>query len=303
MWTTQNMPDLTSKTVLVTGANTGIGYETALAFYRAGAHVVLACRSLANARRAQAAMQQQPSRAGTLAVARLDLASLRQVHEFADAFRQQHSQLHVLVNNAGALAPPLASTTAEGYELQFGVNFLGHFALTGHLYSLLNQTPGARVVTVTSMGYLDGRLDFANLRSENGYDALREYRQSKLANLLFALELQRRIGATHGRVLSLAAQPGANRTSWVKDISPAYLAAAEARWGGPAMEPWQGALTSLYAAVAAEAAGGKLYGPDQNGGFRGYPAEAGIAPHALDEPVAQALWQLAERATGLVFPT
>lgn len=285
------MPDLTGKTVLVTGANMGIGYETALAFYRAGAHVVLACRSLDNARQAQAAMQQQPpGRAGTLAVARLDLASLRQVHEFADAFRQQHPRLHVLVNNAGVMAPPIASTTAEGYELQFGVNFLGHFALTGHLYSLLNDTPGARVVTVTSMGYQDGRLDFTNLRSEKGYDALREYRQSKLADLLFALELQRRIGATHGRVQSLAAQPGANLTSWVKDVSPEVLAAAEARWGGPAMKPWQGALTSLYAAVAAEAAGGKLYGPDQNGGFRGYPAEASIAPSALDETVAQALW-------------
>lgn len=285
------MPDLTGKTVLVTGANMGIGYETALAFYRAGAHVVLACRSLDNARQAQAAMQQQPpGRAGTLAVARLDLASLRQVHEFADAFRQQHPRLHVLVNNAGVMAPPIASTTVEGYELQFGVNFLGHFALTGHLYSLLNDTPGARVVTVTSMGYQDGRLDFTNLRSEKGYDALREYRQSKLADLLFALELQRRIGATRGRVQSLAAQPGANLTSLVKDVSPEVLAAAEARWGGPAMKPWQGALTSLYAAVAAEAAGGKLYGPDQNGGFRGYPAEASIAPSALDETVAQALW-------------
>jgi len=200
------------------------------------------------------------------------------------------------------MVPPAASTTAEGYELQFGVNFLGHFALTGRLYPLLNATPGARVVTVSSMGYLDGRLDFDNLKLEKGYDALREYRQSKLANLLFALELQRRLVATHGQVLSLAAQPGANRTAWAADISPEYLAAAEVRWGGPAMEPWQGALNSLYAAVALEAVGGKLYSPDQNGGFRGYPAEASIAPHALDETAAQALWQLAEQATGIIFP-
>lgn len=301
MWTTQQMPNLTGKTVLVTGANTGIGYETALAFYRAGAHVVLACRSLDKARHAQAAMQQSGG-PGTLEVAHLDMAGLRQVQQFTDAFAQRHPQLHVLVNNAAAMVPPAASTTDEGFELQFGVNFLGHFALTGRLYSLLNATPGARVVTVSSMGYLEGRLDFTNLRLEKGYDALREYRQSKLANLLFALELQRRIAATHGQVLSLAAQPGANRTTWAVDISAKYLAAAEVRWGGPAMEPWQGALTLLYAAVAAEASGGKLYSPDQNGGYRGYPAEAPIAPHALDKAVAQELWRLAEQATGVLFP-
>lgn len=127
---------------------------------------------------------QQSGSPGTLEVAQLDLASLRQVHQFAAAFRRHHPQLHVLVNNAAAMVPPAAGTTAEGYELQFGVNFLGHFALTGQLYPLLNGTPGARVVTVTSMGYLDGRLDFANLRLEKGYDGPREYRQSKLANLL-----------------------------------------------------------------------------------------------------------------------
>jgi len=301
MWTTQHMPNLRGKTVLVTGANTGIGYETALAFYRAGAHVVLACRNLDNAHRAQATMQQAGG-CGTLEEAHLDLVSLHDVQHFADAFMQRHPQLHVLVNNAAAMVPPVARTTAEGYELQFGVNFLGHFALTGRLYPLLDATPGARVVTVSSMGYLEGRLDLANLRLEKGYDALREYRQSKLANLLFALELQRRIGATHGQVQSLAAQPGANRTSWAVDISAEYLAAAEVRWGGPAMEPWQGALSSLYAAVAAEAVGGKFYSPDQNGGYRGYPTEAAIAPHALDEALAQHLWQVAEQVTGITFP-
>ena len=295
------MPHLTGKTVLVTGANTGIGYETALAFYQAGAHVVLACRSLDRAQQAQAAMQQAGG-AGTLEVAPLDLANLRQVQQFADEFQRQHSQLHVLVNNAAAMVPPTPSTTAEGYELQFGVNFLGPFALTGRLYPLLNATPGARVVTVSSMGYLEGRLDFGNLRLEKGYDGLREYRQSKLADLLFALELQRRIDATRGQVQSLAAQPGANRTAWAVDISPEYLAAAEVRWGGPPMEPWQGALPSLYAAVAPEAAGGKFYSPDQNGGFRGYPAEAPIAPHALDEAIAKELWRVAEQATGVTFP-
>jgi len=232
MWTTQQLPYLTGKTYLVTGANTGVGYETALALYQAGAQVVLACRSLDKAHLAQLAMQQAGG-PGTLEVAQLDLASLDQVQHFAAAFAARHPQLHGLINNAAAMVPPTASTTVEGYELQFGVNFLGHFALTGRLYPLLTATPGARVVTVSSMGYLDGQLDFANLRLEKGYDGLREYRQSKLADLLFALEFQRRLVATHGQVQSLAAQPGANRTAWAADISPAYLAAAEVRWGGP----------------------------------------------------------------------
>jgi NAD(P)-dependent dehydrogenase (short-subunit alcohol dehydrogenase family) len=145
-----------------------------------------------------------------------------------------------LVNNTAAMVLPIANTTVEGYELQFGVNFLDHFALSGRLYPLLHATPEARVVTVSSMGYLGGCLDFTNLRLEKGYDGLREYRQSKLANLLFAHELQRRLAATDGQVQSLAVQPGANRTSSAVNINAEYLAAAEKRWGGPAMEPWQG---------------------------------------------------------------
>jgi NAD(P)-dependent dehydrogenase (short-subunit alcohol dehydrogenase family) len=299
MWTKNNMPDLTGKTTIVTGANTGIGFETALALYEAGAHVVLACRSLGNAQEALAKIKEQKGK-GILETALLDLASLAAVKQFAETFIQKHRQLHLLINNAGVMIPP-ASKTAEGYELQFGTNFIGHFTLTGHLYPLLKATPGSRIVTVSSMAYLRGIIDFDNLKSEKNYDPMREYCQSKLANLLFSIELQRRIMAANDKTLSVAAQPGANKTGLARHMSrDAYAAAVERV--GELMEPWQGALPSLYAAVSADVTWGKLYGPDRDGGYRGYPAEAIITPNALDETVAQKLWRFAEQATDVYFP-
>jgi len=299
MWTKENMPDQSGKTVIVTGANAGVGFETALAFYEAGAHVILACRSVINAEQAIDSIQQQKGN-GTLEAGLVDLSSLASVKQFAESFIQQHQQLHVLINNAGVMIPP-ASKTTEGYELQFGVNFLGHFALTGYLYPLLNATAGARIVTVSSMAYLNGVINFENLRSEIDYEAMREYRQSKLADLLFSIELQRRIAAKGDQIVSIAAQPGANKTELVRHMTEEAYAEAVKRVGD-LMDPWQGALPSLYAAVSAEAIPGKLYGPDQDGGYRGYPAEATITTNALDETVAKKLWSFAEDVTGVYFP-
>ena len=299
MWTKNNIPDQTGKTIIVTGANAGIGFETALALYEAGAHVILACRNLKNAEQALLKMQERKAR-GSLEIALLDLSSLTSVKEFAETFKQKHKQLHVLINNAGVMIPP-ASKTAEGYELQFGVNFLGHFALSGYLYAVLKGTAGSRIVTVSSLAYLHGTIDFDNLKSEKSYEPMREYCQSKLAGVLFSLELQRRIAAAGNSVLSIAAQPGANKTNLSRYMSPqAYNKAIDRI--GELMEPWQGALPSLYAAVAAEAAGGELYGPDKDGGYRGYPALATITPNALDESLAQKLWSLAVRVTGIDYP-
>ncbi|SEW50655.1 oxidoreductase [Chitinophaga arvensicola] len=300
MWTaTNNMTDQTGKTVIVTGANAGIGFETALALYKAGAHVVLACRNQDNAAHTAVRITESEGK-GTLETALLDLGSLAAVEAFAETFKKQHSELHVLINNAGVMIPP-ASRTADGYELQFGVNFIGHFALTGHLYPLLKATAGARIVTLSSMAYLRGSIDFDNLKSEQSYDAMREYSQSKLANLLFSIELQRRIVAVGDDVRSIAAQPGANKTALSRHMNPDEFNAAVARIG-ELMEPWQGALPSLYAAVSDEVTAGALYGPDQDGGYRGYPAQAEIAPNALDEVVARRLWDVAETATGIHFP-
>lgn len=299
MWTKQNISDQTGKTVIVTGANSGIGFETALAFYEAGARVVLACRNPDHAEQALIQLKQGP-KPGTLETELLDLASLDSIRKFADWFRQHHAHLDVLVNNAGVMLPP-ARKTAEGFEWQFGVNFIGHFALTGLLYPQLKATSQARIVTVTSLAYQHGTIDFDNLKLEKPYDAGREYNQSKLANLLFAVELQRRINAAGDSIRSVAAHPGVSKTELSRHMTPNAYASALEQFGD-LMEPWQGALPSLYAAVADRALGGGFYGPDQDGGLRGFPGQTAILPVALDESVAQRLWRLAEQVTGISFP-
>ncbi|GAB3920013.1 oxidoreductase [Larkinella terrae] len=299
MWTKKNIPDQTGKTVIVTGANAGIGFETALALYEAGARVILACRSLEKAEEALLQLKNLGGK-GTLETGRLDLSSLASVRQFAETFLQNHPQLHVLINNAGVMTPP-PSKTAEGFELQFGVNFIGHFALTGYLHPLLRATSGSRIVTVSSGAYRRGAIDFDNLRSEKDYDPTREYAQSKLADILFALELQRRITAIGDPVLSLAVQPGANKTELSRYMSEDAFTAAVERVG-PLMEPWQGALPSLYAAVSDEVRPGGFYEPDQDHGYRGFPVLSTLKSHAQDEVVAKKLWDFAEEATNLQYP-
>jgi NAD(P)-dependent dehydrogenase (short-subunit alcohol dehydrogenase family) len=298
MWTTKDITDQEGKTVIVTGGNTGIGYETALALYQAGANVIVACRDKNKAKKAIAKMENEKG-AGSLEIGILDLASLNSVRQFAKTFIEQHKQLHLLINNAGVAMPP-ASKTNEGYELQFGVNFLGHFALTGYLYPLLQSTLGSRIVTLSSNGYQNAVIDFDNLRSEKDYNALREYRQSKLANLIFSIELNRKIKVKGDQVLSIAAQPGANKTELTRHLSDEEIAIGMERLGA-FMEPWQGALSSLFSAVSNEAIGGNLYEPD-NGGLRGYPTLATIHDNALNETVAKKLWDAAQEITGVVYP-
>ncbi|PZF74635.1 oxidoreductase [Taibaiella soli] len=297
MWTKQNIPDLSGKTAMVTGANTGIGYETALALYEAGANVILACRSQENADKALKSILKSGGK-GSLETGILNLANLDAVKAFATDFLNRHNELHILINNAGVMIPP-ASKTDDGFELQFGVNVIGHFALTGYLYPLLNKTPGSRIVTVSSLAYLRGTIDFDNLKSEKDYDPMREYAQSKLGNVLFSLELQRRITQTGGQTTSIAVQPGANKTDLSRHMNEAEYAAALDRIG-ELMEPWQGALPSLYAATDPNAKAGALYGPDKDGGYRGYPGEAVIAANAMDETTAKKLWAYAEAMTGIL---
>lgn len=297
MWTKKDIPDLTGKTAIVTGANTGLGFETALGLYEAGANVILACRTLEKSKVTQDRLQLMGGN-GTLETGVLDLSSLKSAKQFADEILTKYPQQHILINNAGVANLP-ESKTAEGYELQFGVNFLGHFALTGYLYPLLKKTSESRIITLSSMGYERASIDFDNLRSEKNYDPLREYRQSKLANLLFSLELQRRIAAKHDKVMSIVAQPGANNTDLLRHSSKEEIALGKERLGD-FMEPSQGALSSLYAAVSDKAQGGNMYEPDQ--GYRGYPALAVLKENALDETLAKKLWQVAEQITGLQYP-
>ncbi|TDO22916.1 oxidoreductase [Pedobacter duraquae] len=298
MWTKDNMPALTGKTVIITGANAGIGYETALACYQKGADVILACRNLQSANDAIANLQLEKG-SGTLKARAMDLSDLTSVKQFAIEYLRDHASLNLLINNAGVMIPPAGKTT-EGYELQFGVNFLGHFTLTGLLYPLLRHTPESRIVTLTSGAYLNGTIDFDNLKLEKAYVPEREYAQSKLADLLFSLELQRRIEKTGDAVLSVAAHPGAVETELARYMTKESYTAALERFGA-LMLPAQGALTSLYAATASDVIGGTYYAPDQDG-IRGYPVKTAIAPHATDQLVAEKLWNLAEAITGIQFP-
>jgi len=303
MWTTRNIPNQTGKIVIITGANTGIGYETAFALYNAGAHVVLACRDMDKAEAAKNKMAVHNGK-GSLETACLDLGDLKSVQRFADEFSLRHKQLNVLINNAGVantgVNAPFEPKTVDGYEQQFGINFLGHFALTGRLYSILRTTSLARIITVSSMGYQGAIIDFDNLKSEHSYDPMREYRQSKLADMLMAIELDRRIKVKGDQVLSIAVQPGANKTELVRHMSDEEIATGVERIG-EFMEPWQGALPSLFAAVSDDARGGNLYEPDL-GGYRGYPCLATVKENALDPFVAKQLWALAEEVTGVQYP-
>lgn len=298
MWTKDNIPDQTGKTVIVTGANAGIGYETALALYEKGAHVVLACRNLDKANAAAEAIQKITA-TGSVEVLQLDLSDLDSVKAAADTFKSKHKKLDLLINNAGVMVPP-ASKTAQGFELQFGTNVLGHYAFTGYLYPLLKATPDSRIVTVSSLVYRLGTIDYANLKSEKDYDPNREYAQSKLANLLFTLELQKLIEKAGDGVLSVASHPGITGTELARYISKEQFDDMIKVYG-ELMPAWQGALPSLYAAVSDEVTGGDFIGPDQDGGLRGYPTKAEILPVALDEGDAKKLWQYAEEATGVEF--
>lgn len=297
MWTKENIPDQTGRVAIITGANVGIGYETALALYEKGALVVLACRDIEKANAAAADLKSTPG-TGSVEVLGLDLSDLDNVKKAAETFKTKHNRLDLLINNAGVMVPP-ASKTAQGFELQFGTNVLGHYAFTAHLYPLLQATENSRIVTVSSLVYRLGSIDYDNLKLEKDYDPNREYAQSKLANLLFTLELQRLIEAKGDAVLSVASHPGVTHTNLAR-----YIIQEEfdniAKVYGELMLPWQGALPSLYAAIA-DVDGGDFIGPDKDGGLRGYPAKAEILPLALDKAEARELWQYAEQVTGVTF--
>jgi NAD(P)-dependent dehydrogenase (short-subunit alcohol dehydrogenase family) len=295
-WTFDDIPDQTGRTAIVTGANTGIGFETARMLALKGADVVLACR---NAERGEAALAQIRSEqpAGKVTLALLDLADLDSVAAFAADFAATHAHLDLLINNAGVMVPPFGHTK-QGFELQFGTNHLGHFALTGRLLPLLLGTPGARVVVVSSTAQRRGRIDFDDLNwSRRPYRGWSAYGQSKLANMLFALELARRLAATGSTVRAIAAHPGwtatdLQRTSGIARVLNPYVA----------MKPADGALTTLRAATDPAAGNGSYWGPSGLFEARGAPAAAHIPHHAQDQRVAARLWTVSEELTGVVFP-
>ena len=303
-WTADNLPDLSGRNIIVTGGNSGIGYEAALQFARRRAHVVLACRNLDKAR--DAANQIAAAAPGaTVDVMHLDLSSLASVRAFADQFRARNIPLHVLVNNAGVMAIPYR-LTADGFEMQFGTNHLGHFALTGLLLDALLAANGARVVNVASGAHRMGRIRFDDLNWKNGYRKWFAYGQSKLANLLFTFELQRKADAAGAKLLSVACHPGYAATN-LQAAGPKMSGAAfvETLMGYSnrifAQSAAMGALPTLYAATAPEARGGDYIGPDGFTEMTGYPKKCGYSAAAGDKAVAARLWEVSEQLTGVRY--
>jgi NAD(P)-dependent dehydrogenase (short-subunit alcohol dehydrogenase family) len=294
-WTAENIPDLTGKIAVVTGANSGIGFETARALVRKQAAVILACRNREKGQAADRRIDREfPGAKAELGL--LDLSDLASVRRFAGEFARRHDRLDILINNAGIMRPPFGRT-ADGFELQFGVNHLGHFALTGLLLGRIVRTPGARVVAVSSGGHRFGRIDFFNLNAEKGYDAGAAYGQSKLANLLFAYELQRRFDHAGVDAVSAAAHPG-----WTSGTNLAVhwrMVRLLSRFIG--QTPDMGALPALYVATAPDVRGGGYYGPDGFLELGGYPAELRSSGRSYDPAVAARLWSISEELTGVRY--
>ena len=306
-WTTAQMPSQAGKTVLVTGANSGIGYQAALELARAGAHVLLGCRSESKGKAALETLQRELTGAkAELAV--LDMASLVSVRTFAAQFLSRGGELDVLVNNAGVMALPQRELTPDGFERQFGTNHLGHFALTGLLFPALRKSVAARVVTVASLAHRNGKIEFDNLQSERHYKPWDAYNNSKLANILFAKELDRRARATGLPLLSVAVHPGVSKTS-IFENGPgpgggSDLKSRVANLLGPLLmqKDSMGALPTEYAATSPDVRGGEYIGPDGFGELKGYPKVVQPRAQALDETTARRLWEVSEQLTGVSFP-
>ncbi|WP_273733229.1 SDR family NAD(P)-dependent oxidoreductase [Mycolicibacterium septicum] len=297
-WTTANIPNQSGRTAIVTGANTGLGLETAKALAAKGAHVVLAVRNLEKGEAAVEWISRSVPNAD-LELQRLDLGSLKSVREAADEIRAGHDTIDLLINNAGVMTPP-KETTEDGFELQFGTNHLGHFALTGLLLDRLLPVAGSRIVTVSSIGHRFSRgIRFDDLQWERSYNRLQAYGQSKLANLLFTYELQRRLIGQH--TAALAAHPGGSDTELARHLPRAAQRAV------PLLRPFfqeaaMGALPTLRAATDPGALGGQYYGPDGLGEQKGHPKLVTSNERSYDIELQRRLWSVSEELTGVTYP-
>lgn len=300
-WTSENIPPQSGHSAVITGTG-GLGYENALALARAGANVVIAGRNPQKGAEAVAAIKHAVPRA-QIRFGQVDLANLASVAAFATQLAQEQDSLDLLINNAGVMTPPDRRTTSDGFELQFGTNYLGHFALTAHVLPLLKKAQKPRVVTLGSVAARSGAINFDDLQAERSYRPMPVYSQSKLACIMFAFELSRRSKAAGWGVQSLAAHPGISRTDLIPNSAgQGSLSTLIRRYVPFLFQPaWQGALPSLYAATDPAARDGAYYGPDRLGGTRGYPTEEKPPQQALDEAVAARLWEVSRKLTGVTF--
>ena len=300
-WTAADIPDQSGRTAIVTGANSGLGLATARELARAGAAVTLACRDVGKGEEAAGRIRAAvPSAA--LEVASLDLADLGSVRDFATQATVGHERLDLLINNAGIMAAP-RRLTRDGFESQFGTNHLGHFALTGLLLPVLLKAAAPRVVTVSSALHRRGTMNFDDLQGERKYSRWGAYGQSKLANLMFCFELQRRAVAADTALLSLAAHPGYAATN-LQFAAPDRFYEKAYMWIGNrlfAQSADMGALPTLYAATARDLPGGTYVGPGGPGEQRGHPKVVSAAGKAYDESAWRRLWELSEQLTGVHY--
>ncbi len=302
-WTPSEIPDLSGRTAVVTGANAGLGLQTCIELARHGATVVMACR---DPERGAVALDQARTQApgAMVELARLDLADLASVRELADQTLQAHRRVDLLVNNAGVMALPQRQVSADGFELQLATNHLGHFALTGLLLPALLSGP-SRVVTVSSNAHRMASIDVEDLQSERRYSPWPAYGQSKLANLMFTMQLQRLADRAAVDLTSVAAHPGYAATNLFVDgpgagggLTRAVIGAVTKLVGQPAR---MGAWPSLYAATVADVRGAEYVGPSAFGGWRGYPARTTATPSAYDPDIAARLWQRSIELTGVTY--
>jgi NAD(P)-dependent dehydrogenase (short-subunit alcohol dehydrogenase family) len=298
-WTTADIPDQTGRTAVITGANTGLGYETASALASKGAHVVLAVRNIEKGK-AAADLIARATPGASVAVQELDLSSLESIRNAADQLRSDYPAIDLLINNAGVMMTP-KSTTKDGFELQFGTNHLGHFALTNQLLDRVLAAPNSRVVTVSSQGHRFARrgIRFDDLQWERSYSRVGAYGQAKLANLLFTYELQRRLQGTN--TIAVAAHPGGSNTELARNLPAALRGLATVL--APLMQgPDMGALPTLRAATDPGVLGGQYFGPDGFGEQRGYPKVVASSEASHDTGAQRRLWAVSEELTSVVSP-
>jgi len=301
-WTTTNIPDLAGKVIIVTGGNSGLGYESVKAFAENGAEVILASRSLEKGEASKKEILQSIKK-GNIEVRQLDLMDFSSIRKCAIEFKEKYNRLDVLLNNAGIMTTPYF-LTKDGLEAQNGTNHFGHFALTGQLIDLINKTPQSRVVNVSSNGHKYGKMDFNNLLFENGegYSPMKSYARSKLANLLFTYQLQRKFEEKGVDSIAVAAHPGGSQTNlgrhiedkfWFRMLRPLFELLTQSQA--------QGALPQIRASVDSDVKGGEYYGPDGFSEMTGFPVIVKSNKDSHNQADANMLWEASEKLTKIIY--
>ncbi len=296
-WSIEQILPQPGRIAVITGANNGIGYETALELAKKDIEVILACRNLQKAEKAKSSIVKEYPKA-QINCLKLDVSSLGGVREFALQFQRQYRKLHLLINNAGIMMSPY-KVTEDGFENQLATNYIGHFALTGLLLPILTGTPGSRIVTVSSLSYKWAEIQFDDFHATKGYSRRKAYGQSKRACLMFAYELQRRLSAAGYDTRSVAAHPGLSKTN-LDQYFPALIRPLGSLFLQPAKK---GALPVLYAALDNDIKGGEFIGPDGFQEMRGYPTVVDSDENSRDQEIADRLWKVSEEMTNMHYLT